>query len=78
MQLPHESRIHPGFPVSYLKKKLGNRQVIQTPLSITNDHGEIRPKGKNIYLVFLLSEEVDTLLREVLIKWEVLDEDDAT
>ena len=77
LALPMQSKIHPVFHVSLLKKKVGDRVVVQSELPYTNDAGQFLVK-----LVAILQRQMvkcnNVAGVRVLVQWSNLPPEDAT
>ena len=75
LQLPPESRIHPIFHVSCLKKQLG-QDVLPIPiLPVVNDVGVLNLEPVAIFRELNLHSRVIT---ELLVQWQGVSTEDAT
>ena len=74
LDLPKDSRIHPVFHVSLLKKKIGENLPVQSMLPIVRSEDEILvPKPQAV-----LDRWVRKRKDEVLIHWQGLSPTEAT
>ena len=71
LALPLHSKIHPVFHVSLLKKKVGNRVVIQSELPYTNDDGQFLVKPVPILQRQMVKRNNVAAVR-VLVQWSNL------
>nr|XP_009591072.1 uncharacterized protein LOC104088140 [Nicotiana tomentosiformis] len=77
LDLPPESKVYPVFHVSLLKKKVGDRVVVQTTLLITSDDGQFLVKPVAILQRQLIKRNNADVVR-VLVQWSNLPPEDAT
>lgn len=77
LALPSHSNIHPVFHVSLLKKKVGDRVVIQSELPYTNDDGQFLVKPVAILQRQMVKRNYVAAVR-VLVQWSNLPPEDAT
>ena len=77
LALPSHSNIHPVFHVSLLKKKVGDRVVIQSELPYTNDDGQFLVKPVAILQRQMVKRNNVAAVR-VLVQWSNLPPEDAT
>ena len=74
LELPQESRIHPTFHVSYLKKKLGQGVEVQTELPSTQKEDDsLIPRPQAV-----LEQRKKKGSTEVLIHWQRLAPSETT
>lgn len=77
LALPPESKVHPVFHVSLLKKKVGNRVVVQSRLPSTGSDGQFL-----VQPVAILQRQTvknnNTVVIQVLVQWSNLPPEDAT
>jgi len=73
LDLPHESRIHPVFHISLLKRKLGGDKIVLPQLPTMNEEARMTPKPHH-----LLGTRQRNKRTELLIQWEGLQAIDAT
>ena len=71
------SKIHTIFHVSLLKKKVGNRVVVQYELPYTNDEGKFLVKTVTILQLQMVKRKNAAMVR-VLVQWSNLPPEDAT
>ncbi|XP_070024878.1 uncharacterized protein [Nicotiana sylvestris] len=68
LDLPPESKVHHVFHVSLLKRKVGNRVVVQTTLPITGKDGQFL-----VNLVVILQRQLikrnNAVVVRVLVQW---------
>ena len=77
LALPMQSKIHPVFHVSLLKKKVGDRVVVQSELPYTNDAGQFLVKPVAILQRQMVKCNNVAVVR-VLVQWSNLPPEDAT
>ena len=77
LELPTTSRIHNVFHVSCLKKMIGQHQKAQTILPLLDEEGRIIFEPESI--IATREKRLRTrVIKEYLIKWKNLPEEDAT
>ncbi|XP_075092310.1 uncharacterized protein LOC142172560 [Nicotiana tabacum] len=77
LDLPHESKVHPVFHISLLKKTMGDRVVVHTTLPLTSEDGKFLVKPVAILQRQLIKRDNSTVVR-VLVQWSNLPPKDAT
>lgn len=77
LELPPDSKIHPVFLVSQLKKKLSQRENSQTKLSPIIEEGIVQAAPEKI-LDRCLVKKRGQALAEVLLQWQGAREEDST
>jgi len=77
LALPIESKVHPVFHVSLLKKKIGNRVVVQTTLPTTGEDGQFLVKPLQI-LQRQMVRTGSVAGVKVLVQWSNLPPEEAT
>ncbi|KAG6518817.1 hypothetical protein ZIOFF_022298 [Zingiber officinale] len=77
LELPRDSKIHPVFHVSCLKKKLGDKFTPQQHLPEVNSDGEVKFQPYAILERRLVKKNNQATV-ELLIQWDNLSIDDAT
>ena len=77
LALPSHYKIHPVFHVSLLKKKVGDRVVIQSELPYTNDNGQFLVKPVAILQRQMVKRNNVAAVR-VLVQWSNFPPEDAT
>lgn len=75
--LSPDSKVHPVFHVSYSRKKLGTKMVVQTNLPTTNEEGQFFVKPVAI-LQRQLNQRGNIVAVNVLIQWSNLPHEDAS
>ena len=75
--VPSHCKIRPVFHVSLLKKKVGDRVVIQSELPYTNDDGQFLVKPVAILQRQMVKRNYVAAVR-VLVQWSNLPPEDAT
>lgn len=74
LALPEGSKIHPVFHISQIKKAIGNKQAAATQLTV---EGELKTEPERL-LALRNKSNGENIIVEVLIKWEGLQEFEAT
>lgn len=77
LHLPPESKIHPVFYVSCLKKRLGSSATPQSKLPLVNLDGSIHPEPAKI-LSRSLKRAHNKAITEVLVQWQGLGPESST
>lgn len=77
LDLPPESKVHPVFHVSQLKKKVGSMVVVQTILPLTGNDGQFLVQHIAI-LQRQLVKKNNVAAVKVLLQWSNLPPEDAT
>jgi len=77
LDLPSESRIHPVFHVSCLKRKLGYLSIPIPTLPLVDSQGEIQPEPEKL-LDRRVRKVHNQVVVEVLVQWKGTTPDDAT
>jgi hypothetical protein len=77
LDLPSESKIHPVFHVSCLKKKLGQRSILLPTLPPVDSGGAIQPEPQKI-LQRRVRKFQNQAVPEVLVQWQGTTQEDAT
>ncbi|XP_070004806.1 uncharacterized protein [Nicotiana sylvestris] len=77
LELPPDSKVHPVFYVSVLKKKVGNRVVLQTVLPSMGEDGQFLVKPIAV-LQRQIVKNNNVLVVKVLVQWSNLPPEDAT
>lgn len=77
LAFPLGSKIHPVFHVSLLKKKVGNRVVVQSALPNTNSDGQFLVRPVAILQRQMVKRNNVAAVR-VLVQWSNLPREDAT
>ncbi|XP_070017584.1 uncharacterized protein [Nicotiana sylvestris] len=77
LDLPHESKVHPVFHISLLKKTMGDRVVVHTTLPLTSEDGKFLVKPVAIPQRQLIKRDNSTVVR-VLVQWSNPPPKDAT
>nr|XP_016437391.1 PREDICTED: uncharacterized protein LOC107763413 [Nicotiana tabacum] len=77
LYLPPESKVHSVFHVSLLKKKVGDRVVVETTLLITSEDGKFLVKPVAILQRRLIKRNNFAVVR-VLVQWSNFPPEDAT
>ena len=77
LELPKSSRVHNVFHVSCLKRMIGQHQQAQTLLPMLDDEGRIIFEPE--YIITTRERRLRMrVIKEYLIKWKNLPEEDAT
>ena len=76
LELPQQSKIHPVFHVSQLKKKLGNLDHVTPELPPVKEDGMVLLEPKRI-VDFRWTKSGKKVLQEALVQWTGLAEEDA-
>lgn len=77
LRIPPESKIHPVFHISSLKKKLRSTIELQPRLALVNIDGSFFPEPEKI-LDRRIRQHGRRALTEILVKWVKMGEEDAT
>ncbi|XP_033513828.1 uncharacterized protein [Nicotiana tomentosiformis] len=77
LKLPPDSKVHPVFHVSLLKKKVGNMVVVQTVLPSTSEDGQFLVKPVAI-LQRQMVKKNNAAVVKVLVQWSNLSPEHAT
>jgi hypothetical protein len=73
LDLPQESRIHPVFHISLLKRKLGGDKIVLSQLPTMNEEARMTPKPHHLLGTWQRNKRT-----ELLIQWEGLQATHAT
>ncbi|KAF3678741.1 hypothetical protein FXO37_04239 [Capsicum annuum] len=77
LQLSAEAKVYPVFHVSFLKKKVGSKVVVQSTLPMTTDDGQFLVKPVAV-LQQQMVKKGNTAAVKVLIQWSNLPTEEAT
>ncbi|XP_070055401.1 uncharacterized protein [Nicotiana tomentosiformis] len=77
LELPPDSKVHPVFHVSLIKRKVSNRVVVQTVLPSTSEDGQFLVKSVAILQRQMVKKNNATAIK-VLVQWSNLPPEDAT